>query len=171
MVDHDKILRLRPQFTAYAYALCGDACDGDDLVQEAIARALESGKVPDALDDMRHWMFRVIRNLYIDRQRRKKVRSEYSASYKRLIDGEPVVEEDRLGSILIRQAMEALSPNHREVLYLVDVMGMSYAEAASVMAVAPGTVMSRLSRARKAMVEQLDGSNVRPMRARRIRKT
>ena len=67
----------------------------------------------------------------------------------------------------MRQAFEALSPNHREVIFLVDIMGMRYAEAGEVLDVAEGTIMSRLSRARRAMIDRLEGSNVSPMPRRR----
>jgi acetyl esterase/lipase len=68
-----------------------------------------------------------------------------------------------LQDLLVRQAFEALSPPHREVIFLVDIMGMRYQEAAQVLDVAEGTIMSRLSRARKALIGKLEESNVSPL--------
>ena len=57
---------------------------------------------------------------------------------------------------MLRLAYEKLSPDYKEVLFLVDVMGMKYSEAADVMDVAHGTIMSRVSRARKALIDLVD---------------
>ena len=167
MIDHQKVLKLRPQLRAYASALCGNAADADDLVQEALARALSHHKAPIELDELRRWLFRIIRNLFIDNQRRQRVREEYSASHKRLFDEQPIEDNDQLDFLVLRQALESVSDDHREVLFLVDIMGMSYSEAAAVMDVANGTVMSRLSRARRAVMDRIEQSNVTPISMRR----
>uniref|UniRef100_UPI00259AE841 sigma factor-like helix-turn-helix DNA-binding protein n=1 Tax=uncultured Sulfitobacter sp. TaxID=191468 RepID=UPI00259AE841 len=65
---------------------------------------------------------------------------------------------DTARDVLIRLAFEKLPPETREVLCLVDIMGLKYAEAAKVMDVPNGTVMSRISRARKALLEIVDGA-------------
>lgn len=64
---------------------------------------------------------------------------------------------DHARDVLIRRAFEKLPPDTREVLFLVDIMGLKYAEAAKVMDVPNGTVMSRLSRARRALLELVEG--------------
>ena len=101
-------------------------------------------------------MFRVIRNLHYDELRKRRVRREYSAEEKRLSDeaGGPDTARD----VLIRLAFEKLPPETREVLCLVDIMGLKYAEAAKVMDVPNGTVMSRISRARRALLDVVDGA-------------
>jgi RNA polymerase sigma-70 factor (ECF subfamily) len=79
-----------------------------------------------------------------------RVRREYLTREKRLFpEGGKVPDHAR--DVLIRLGYERLSPEKREVLFLVDIMGLKYAEAAEVMGVAAGTVMSRLSRARRAL--------------------
>ena len=65
---------------------------------------------------------------------------------------------DTARDVLIRLAFKKLPPETREVLCLVDIMGLKYAEAAKVMDVPNGTVMSRISRARKALLEIVDGA-------------
>ena len=85
------------------------------------------------------------------------MRREYLAVEKRLSDEAGISDAAR--DILIRMAFEKLPPDMREVLCLVDVMGLKYAEAAKVMDVANGTVMSRISRARKALLALVEGSD------------
>jgi RNA polymerase sigma-70 factor (ECF subfamily) len=104
-------------------------------------------------------MFRVIRNLHYDELRKRRVRREYLAAEKRLSD--EAGTSDAARDVLIRMAFEKLSPDMREVLCLVDIMGLKYAEAAIVMNVANGTVMSRISRARKALLELVEGTGAR----------
>jgi RNA polymerase sigma-70 factor, ECF subfamily len=159
---NDQIGRLRPQLVAYASVICRNADQAEDLVQDAIERALAAPAAPKDLVDLRPWMFRVIRNLYIDDLRKARVRTEYASHHKRLSDEDPREDGDPLRDLLVRQAFEALSPRHREVVFLVDVMGMRYSEAGNVLGVADGTIMSRLSRARQTMLAQLDESNVSP---------
>ncbi|MEP0321913.1 RNA polymerase sigma factor [Bauldia litoralis] len=163
MAHNDRLLRLRPQLLAYARAICGPQEEADDLVQDAIERALKADCPPAGIDDLRPWMFRVIRNLHLDAIRRARTRREYAAQQERLLSDELHEPGDPLQDLLVRQAFEAVSPQHREVVFLVDIMGMRYAEAADVLAVAEGTVMSRLSRARRAILDRLDESNVAPM--------
>jgi RNA polymerase sigma-70 factor (ECF subfamily) len=74
-----------------------------------------------------------------------------------------------LRSLLLHQALEGLTAEHREVVFLVDIMGLRYAEAASVLDVPEGTIMSRISRARQALFDGLDESNVAPMPKRQRR--
>lgn len=163
MAIDDLLLRLRPQLFAYARAICGTADEAEDLVQDAIERALNAKAPPTAVADLRPWMFRVIRNLHLDAIRRARVRTEYAAQHIRLLSDEPHEPGDPLQDLLVRQAFEAVSSQHREVVFLVDIMGMRYAEAAGVLGVPEGTVMSRLSRARRAILERLEASNVAPM--------
>jgi RNA polymerase sigma-70 factor (ECF subfamily) len=148
---------------AYAKAICGAPDEADDLVQDAIVRALAADNVPVERDDLRPWMFRVIRNLHLDRCRKAKVRTEYSIQQKRLLGETPTAGGDPLSSLLVRQAFQSLTPEHREVLFLVDILGMRYVEAANVLAVPQGTVMSRLSRARRSMLDRMEGGNITPI--------
>lgn len=164
---HDQLAMLRPHLVAYARAIGAQTADAEDLVQEAILRALSASTAPAAPEDLRPWMFRVIRNLHLDERRKLKVRAEYSARQERFSEERLTVRTDPLASILVRQALGALTSDHREILFLVDVMEMRYSEAADVLGVPEGTVMSRVSRARRAMLDQLSRTNVEPLRSRR----
>ncbi len=143
---------LLPELRAYARSICERPDAAEDLVQDAIERTLKSESPPNALSSLRPWMFRVIRNLHLDELRKLRVRREYLAREKRLyVEGNEVPDHAR--DVLIRLGYERLPPEKREVLFLVDIMGLKYAEAAEVMGVATGTVMSRLSRARQSLRE------------------
>ncbi|WP_120502058.1 sigma-70 family RNA polymerase sigma factor [Roseovarius sp. EL26] len=148
---------LLPELRAYARSIAERAEDAEDLVQDAIERALRSDAQPNRLEELRPWMFRVIRNLYYDELRKRRVRREYSDGFKRFSQ-EQTHLSDHVRDITIRQAFDQLPPAMREILFLVDIMGMKYAEAAVVLDVPNGTVMSRISRARRALLELVNGS-------------
>mgnify|MGYP001308702264 CR=1 FL=1 len=151
-----ELAELLPRALRFARSLTRDAVAAEDLVQDAVERGLRSDRRPELLEELRPWMFRVIRNLHYDELRKRRVRREYSAEEKRLSDeaGGPDTARD----VLIRLAFEKLPPETREVLCLVDIMGLKYAEAAKVMDVPNGTVMSRISRARRALLDVVDGA-------------
>lgn len=146
---------LLPELRAYARSICERPDQAEDFVQDAIERSLRSDTTPNNLAALRPWMFRVIRNLYYDELRRMRVRREYLAAEKRFFPELGKVP-DHAGDVMLRLGYERLPPDKREVLFLVDIMGLKYAEAAEIMGVAHGTVMSRLSRARQALRAMVD---------------
>jgi RNA polymerase sigma-70 factor, ECF subfamily len=157
MASLTQIELLLPELRAYSRSICRSVSDAEDLVQDAIERALRTDGRPTKLDQLRPWMFRVIRNLSIDELRKRRVRREYSLAQERLSSGMPQTNNIARDTLL-RMAFDKLPPETREVLFLVDIMGMKYSEAAQVMDVPNGTVMSRISRARRALVKLVDGS-------------
>lgn len=150
---------LLPEMRAYAASICQTKDGVEDLVQDAVERALRTQKRPKHIHELRPWMFRVIRNLRYDELRKLRVRREYLASQKRL-SHEINVTNDAARNVLVRMAFEKLPPETREVLFLIDIMGLKYAEAAEVMGVPNGTVMSRISRARKALLNLVEQPDV-----------
>lgn len=149
--------KLLPELRAYAGSITSGSHEAEDLVHDSVERALRSDARPAPVSELRPWMFRIIRNLYYDELRKKRVRREYSASIGRLSE-DSMQTGDHARDVLIRRAFEKLPPDTREVLLLVDIMGLKYAEAAKVMDVPNGTVMSRLSRARRALLALVEGS-------------
>jgi len=151
-----RIEKLVPDLKAYAIALCGDRDQAEDLVQEAIARALESGSRLKSADELRPWLFRVLRNHFFDEQRKKTVRREYFAQEKRWVSEINDQSLDLEDTLAIRKAYEELSADHREVLALVDILGLRYKEVAELLGISQGTVMSRVSRGRQALLQRLE---------------
>jgi RNA polymerase sigma-70 factor, ECF subfamily len=144
-----------------ALALCGTRHDAEDLVQETYARVLRRRRWLRNENDLAYLM-RALRNTWIN------MRS--SAHARRSIPYEPEqlesVEDpstDPQTALDARDAFAAvarLSPRMRETIVAVDVMGLSYKEAARVLRVRKGTIMSRLSRARGAVARALEGEAV-----------
>lgn len=112
-------------------------------------------------------MFRVLRNLSIDRLRRERTVREFRRDAASALPG-TIAADEPLEVILVRQAFARLTARDREILGLVDILELSYKEAAEVIGIPIGTVMSRVSSARRAMRAALGESNVRPMPKRRI---
>jgi len=157
------LTQLMPELRAYARSICTERADAEDLVGDAVERALTARNHPRDLKGLRPWMFRIIRNLHIDEMRKRRVHGRYSDDAGSA--GPDAFQHTTLDDVLTRIAFEKLTPQHREILYLVDVTGLKYAEAADVLEIAPGTVMSRLSRARRALLELIDDTNVTALKA------
>lgn len=161
---------LRPDLLAYAKSLTLEEAGAEDLVQDAMLRALQAGSAPRKEAELRPWMFRILKNLFIDEKRKERVRREFSISENRLLSAGPQHAPDPVEALMVRQAFAKLSAREREILCLIDMLGLSYAQAATVIDVPPGTVMSRVSRARRAMIERMGESNVRPLKTHKGRR-
>jgi RNA polymerase sigma-70 factor (ECF subfamily) len=156
--------RLRPyhaRLYSYAVALERDRDRAQDLFQECIARALGATRIPDEEPAFRAWLFVILRNIWIDQSRSAGRKAELEEHYAADFFPEPVSLETVLAEALsVRQAYSKLSIEHREILALVDVSGFSYEETAALISVPKGTVMSRVSRARRALAALLEQGNV-----------
>lgn len=154
----------------YAVCLCGEREPARDLTQETLVKALAARSVPKDEPAYRAWLFTILRNLFIDRARRAG----------RSLDEEGLEEptaaswqvwradDHLLSTLTVKLGLAKLRPAHREIIALVDIAGFSYAEAAALLSLPVGTVMSRLSRARHALLAVVVDNNVSelPKRAR-----
>ncbi len=147
---------LLPALRRFAYSLTGSRADADDLTQNTLVRLLDH-PTPDGVPAAQ-WAFRICRNLWIDEYRARRVRqtAQPQVEYETLTetDGEAQLLND-IQLTQVGKALDTLPPEQREVLSLVAVEGMSYQEAASVLAIPAGTIMSRLARARLAIANKL----------------
>lgn len=145
----DLIVEL-PYLRRFARGLCGDASLADDLVQDCVERALMKSHLYDPARPLRAWLYAVLRNVYVSNWRR----NAKHTNTKELDDLEGFegsvqpAQENNFSVSLITDALDTLSTQQREVLILVSLEDMSYAQAAEIIGVPIGTVMSRLSRAR-----------------------
>ena len=146
----EEIVAFLPRLRRFAYSLTGNLADGDDLVQDACLRALDRAHQWKPGTRLDSWMYRIAQNLWIDKVRAAKVRSNAA----RTILMQP---EDRLALKAVSDGIADLPAEQQIVVSLVCIDGMSYREAAEVTGVPIGTVMSRLSRARKALHGKLHG--------------
>lgn len=153
-----------PALRRYAYGLTRDHAAADDLVQDCLERALSRWYLRRPDGDLRAWLFTILRNLHISNARQSKRRGPHQA----LDDGaEPVTDgaqEHALGVRDVLDTLDRMPEDHRSLLLLVGVEDMSYDQAASILGIPIGTVMSRLSRARRRLRELLDGRHPVPLR-------
>lgn len=160
---HAQLVALLPRLRRFARGLAGTADRADDLVQAACERALSRIQQWTPGTRLDSWMFRIIQTIWLDERRAAKVRS-----------GEGTVEAEDAGAELsadgtremeahltfdaVRRAMKRLPEEQQAVLMLVCVEGQTYKEAADSLAIPIGTVMSRLARARTALMREMGES-------------
>lgn len=138
----------------FCLSLTGQPADADDLLQATVERLLEKGMPDDA--HVAKWAYRVCRNVWIDEIRSRDVRQkhsqradfeeEFTQSAEQVADGELQIAR-------LSRALDTLPDDQRLALTLVTVEGKSYAEAAEILEVPVGTIMSRIARARKNLLE------------------
>jgi RNA polymerase sigma-70 factor (ECF subfamily) len=156
-----ELVSLLPRLRRFAYGLTGSLDDGDDLVQSACERALTRLGQFQPGTRLDSWMYRIVQNLWIDQRRTLQARAEAGvepADLEALVVGDAERElNSRLAVTTVQRAVGQLSEDQRAVLLLVCVEGLSYREAAGVLEIPVGTVMSRLARARLAVGRALEG--------------
>jgi RNA polymerase sigma-70 factor (ECF subfamily) len=160
LIDRDELIATLPRLRRYARQLTGDRSRADDLVQDALERAIERESTFRSGENLRAWLFSLMHNLFIDGTRRKEA-IDWSADAAELPELASPTQSDPAELRDVRVAMEKLPADQREVLLLVGVEGMRYREAAEVLGLPIGTVMSRLARAREKMQELLEPSAMR----------
>ncbi|HXG77553.1 MAG TPA: sigma-70 family RNA polymerase sigma factor [Gaiellaceae bacterium] len=164
----EEALALADQVYRVARRLVGTREEAEDLVQETYARAFRGWRTFTPGTNMRAWLFRILTNLNVDRGRRAQrspatqplEESDYYLANK-LADaaGEDVLEQDvvveRLSQDSVVKALSEIAPQFREVVVLVDIGDFTYADAAQILDIPIGTVMSRLHRGRRALKAKL----------------
>jgi RNA polymerase sigma-70 factor (ECF subfamily) len=155
-----EMVALLPRLRRFACGLTGSLADADDLVQGACLKALdriEQWRPGTRLDS---WMFRILQNLWIDqlRERRgREVAMDPEDLAERAVGDAARENEARIALGEVRREVAKLPPDQRAVLMLVSVEGVSYKEAAEILEIPIGTVMSRLARARLALGRAIEG--------------
>jgi RNA polymerase sigma factor (sigma-70 family) len=151
-----EIAALLPRLRRFGRTLAYAPEDADDLVQVAIEKALTRTDQWTPGTRLDSWMFRIMQNAWIDELRARERRGQTFLPEEA---GEHVGDGAATGSpldaILVRKAVAKLSAEHRSIVGLVLVEGLSYQEAAETLGVPVGTVTSRLARAREALQELL----------------
>jgi RNA polymerase sigma-70 factor, ECF subfamily len=145
----------------FAHWLSRDQSEAEDLVQETYLKGLKGFGSFQLGTNFRAWMFRILRNTWLTSKTGLAARMTIAMDED---IAEPADEQtpesvllDSIAKETVEKAIEQLAPNYREVLLLCDVEEMSYADIALTLDIPIGTVMSRLSRARKAVREAVQG--------------
>lgn len=154
------IIEFLPRLRRFAYSLAGNLDQGDDLVQETCLRALSRAEQWQPGTRLDSWMYRIAQNIWLDRMRANKVRGTNVD-----IDEMPeltshdgrTVTESRLTLAEVQAGIARLPSDQQVLVALVCVEGLSYKEAAEVLDVPIGTVMSRLARARRTLYIGIHG--------------
>jgi RNA polymerase sigma-70 factor (ECF subfamily) len=163
----EEALALSDQVYRVARHLAGSREDADELVQETYARAFRSWRSYTPGTNLRAWLLRILTNLNIDRGRRQQrtppmqgleandyfLYDRLSESDGGLSDEDKVVE--RLSQDDIVSALSAVPHDFRDVIVLVDIGDFSYQDAAQILDIPIGTVMSRLHRGRRILKREL----------------
>jgi RNA polymerase sigma-70 factor (ECF subfamily) len=146
-----------PRLRRYARALVGDRYAADDLVQDTLERAINKFHLWRPGSDLRAWLFAIMHNVHVNQLRSRAARPETVLDDGDLLpQGRP--EADRLELRDMQSAIAALPVEQREVILLVALEQLSYAEVSKALAIPIGTVMSRLFRARERLRAQLGGA-------------
>lgn len=143
---------------ALATQMLGNGDDAADAVHDAFVKVFRK---PDAYDEnkgpLTPWFLRVVRNQCLDLIRRRRPAEDGVDELSDSTPGPDTVLEMNQRDRELQIALRRLSAGQREIIVLRDYMDLSYAEIAQVLAIAQGTVMSRLHRARMALKEELGG--------------
>lgn len=141
----------------YARVLARDDGDADDLVQEALVRALGFAKSFDQSRPLLPWLIRIVRDTFLSGVMRARAERDWQASLSPLANRVSPADQVHSAELAdVARILRTIPTEQAEVLHLVAVLGFSYAETADVLDVPPGTVMSRLSRARTALRAAID---------------
>jgi len=166
LTDAD-IRALLPHLQRFALWLSRDVMTAEDLVQNTLIKALESTVDNTEIRHLRTWLFSILWRQFIDSERRRKRWKRLMAFFikeeQNEISGENGVIADEMMMLFARLPAES-----RALLILINVEEMSYKEAAEALSIPQGTVMSRLSRARKQLRQMMDEQSP-PTRLRRVK--
>lgn len=161
-----ELVALLPRLRRFARGLAGSREGGDDILQEACEKALGRLGQFEAGTRLDRWMLQIVKTTYIDHKRRERRRpaSSYDDETFANMPYDARIEEAasaRQALERIRNAVFALPEDQREVLMLVVADGLTYPEAAEIIGIPQGTVMSRLCRARQKLARAIDAMPVR----------
>jgi RNA polymerase sigma-70 factor, ECF subfamily len=148
--DRDFVQHI-PRLRRYARALTGDRGYADDLVQDTLERALVKFHLWQPGSDLRAWLFTIMHNVFINQVRANSTAIVTALDEETVQPAIRATQSDRLEVLDLQVSLLRLPDEQREVLLLVGLEQMTYDEAANVLGIPIGTVMSRLSRARERL--------------------
>ena len=163
-----QIVRLRPRLVGFAWSLTRDRDMAEDLAQETIARAIASQWRFQPGTNLKAWLFRILRNVHLNMVRAAGTQPAVVSIEELAAEGLPhgknldPVEAQVIERADLRRLAEVyrtLPPAFATPLFLTAIEDLSYVEAASILDIPVGTVMSRIYRARRLLISKLAGDN------------
>ena len=154
-----------PHLRAFGRSLTGNADMADDMVQETMLKAWKAraSYIPGG-SSMKSWAFVILRNCFLSQMRRKKFTADYDELAAERLLVAPDDQTDSLHLADVQRALMMLPVDQREALILIGAGQLSYEEGAEICGCAVGTMKSRVSRARTALHDILEGGNM-PLRS------
>jgi RNA polymerase sigma-70 factor (ECF subfamily) len=147
-----------PALTRYALSLTRDESDAEDLVHDALVKAEQARASFRPGANLRAWLMAIVHNTFVDDERARRARSRRHDNVRALTpSGMPPSQEMTVRLSQVQRAFFSLPDKQREALHLIGVEEMSYEDAARVLGIPVGTLLSRVSRARDRLRELEDG--------------
>jgi RNA polymerase sigma-70 factor (ECF subfamily) len=153
-MDNDferELIESLPQLRAFALALCRNREQAEDLVQDAVMRALANEHSFTPGTNFRAWIFTILRNRFRSILRRRQIQDSHAKEMAHAPQSTPASQESAVWVRDLEGALARIPDEQREVLILTTVLGLNYEQAAEVCGCAVGTVKSRVSRAREEL--------------------
>jgi len=160
MFNNDALMDHTDRLEKFAYKLTRNKADAEDLLQSTVLRAIEKKHLFQEGTNLFSWSSKIMYNMFVSGYRRK-VKFETKYDPESFIEKESVEANQNIQMEFkdVDIAMNTLSSEHKEILIMVCIKGMQYAEVANKLDIPVGTVRSRLSRARHALQTSLDKPN------------
>lgn len=156
MFNNKELLSEMDSLKRFALKLTRNASDADDLTQATLLRALEKRHLFTPDTNLLGWTSRIMYHLFVSEYRRKvKFETQYDPENYIAAWSVDATQESTVELQQVNDAMNSLSGDHREILVMVCVKGMPYADVSEALKIPVGTVRSRLSRARESLQLQL----------------
>ena len=151
-----EVVAMIPALRAFAWSLCHNGSDADDLVQDTLIKAWTNRDKFEVGTNLRAWLFTILRNTYYTQviRRRREVRDETGEYANNL--SSPPTQDWSVAMRALQAGLARLPDEHREALILVGAAGLSYEEAAEICGCALGTIKSRVNRARARLLKIMD---------------
>ena len=161
-MDYNLIVPYIPNLRRYARALVGDRDGADDLVQDTLERAVRKFHLWKP-GDLRAWLFSIMHNVFVNQLKSRKIGLDVEIDEETLAARIPTVSGTDVMDL--QRGLQALAPEQREVVLLIALEDMSYADVSRALGIPIGTVMSRLSRGRERLRKLMDGQEKRTLKA------
>ena len=161
-MDYDLIVPYIPNLRRYARALVGDRDGADDLVQDTLERAVRKFHLWRP-GDLRAWLFSIMHNVFVNQLKARKIAPDVELDEN---FAAPMPGATSMDILDLQRALGTLAPEQREVVLLIALEDMSYADVSRTLGIPMGTVMSRLSRGRERLRRAMEGeaSSKNPLR-------